>query len=48
MTYTDSLISQAARYWNRGEYLPIDLFAEMLGMGLDVEALERNYMKDPA
>lgn len=48
MTHADFLIHQATRYWNRGEHLPIDLFAQLIAAGLDVDALERTHMKEPA
>ena len=42
-TYAEWLEQRAATYWDRGEHVPLDLFYEMLGSGLDVEALESNH-----
>lgn len=43
MTYTAYLIRHAFAHWDRGDRLPIDLFAEMLGAGLDVQEIEYQY-----
>jgi len=46
MNANEFLLRKAERYWNRGLPLPIDLFAQLLSAGLDVEALERKHRKD--
>jgi hypothetical protein len=43
----DFLLRRATAFWNRGQRLPLDLFYQLLGAGLDVEALEAQHMKDP-
>lgn len=48
MTHPEFLLRQAEDYWNNGHHLPIDLFARMISAGLDVDALERKHMKEPA
>jgi hypothetical protein len=40
-TYHEHLITRAQSHWAVGHRLPVDLFAEMLSAGLDVEELER-------
>jgi hypothetical protein len=47
MTLSDFLVRQARAFWDRGERLPLDLFAQLNSAGLDVDALERTYMKEP-
>lgn len=47
MNANEYLLRQARPFWDRGEPLPIDLFARLLSAGLDVEALERKHMKEP-
>lgn len=42
------LLRRASVFWNCGQHLPLDLFYQMLGAGLDVDALERKHMKEPA
>lgn len=47
MTYhQESLIDQAMHYWNRGESIPLNLFASMAAEGLDVERLEAIHKED--
>lgn len=41
---TASLMRQAHEHWNRGEPVPLDLFAQMAREGLDVPALEARYL----
>ena len=48
MTHAEFLTRQARRYWSRGERLPIDLFAQLISVGIDVGTLERRYLKEPA
>jgi phage-related baseplate assembly protein len=48
MTESEFLIRQAQAYWSQGQRLPLDLFANLISAGLDVDALERRYMKEPA
>lgn len=38
--YQESLLDEAMTYWNRGESIPLNLFASLAAEGLDVEALE--------
>ena len=44
MTLDEHLIARAMPYWQDGQSLPIDLFAEMQSEGLDVVALERRHL----
>lgn len=44
MTLVEWLIRRARHYWDKGQQIPVNLFAEMIGAGLDVEALERQYL----
>lgn len=46
MTYSEHLLRKASSHWDKHEPLPIDLFYEMLGQGLDVETLERQHKED--
>lgn len=39
------LVRKARGYWERNEQLPLDLFAKLAGMGVDVETLEQRYMR---
>jgi hypothetical protein len=45
MKYHDWLLRRANRYWRKGESLPLDLFMELVGAGLDVEALEKQHQQ---
>ncbi len=45
MTLIDWLVYRAQHYWERGNQIPLDLFAEMQAEGLDVVSLERQYLK---
>lgn len=47
MSASEYLIRQARNYWEKGERLPLDLFARFISAGLDVDALERKYLKEP-
>lgn len=44
---TASLLRQAHEYWDRGEPVPLDLFATMAQEGLDVQGLEARHLKEP-
>jgi hypothetical protein len=48
MNLQDHLLRRAQAFWDRGQQLPLDLFYQLLGAGLDVEALEAQHMKEPA
>jgi hypothetical protein len=48
MNAREHLLRRATAFWNRGQRLPLDLFYQLLGAGLDVEALEAQHMKEPA
>ncbi len=39
------LVRKARGYWERNEHLPLDLFAELVGLGVDVETLEQRYLR---
>jgi hypothetical protein len=43
MTYEAYLIRRAIGFWHVGSRLPLNLFAEMLAAGLDVEEIEYQY-----
>lgn len=45
--YTESLLARADAHWSAGDVLPIDLFAEMVGEGINVEALEPRHLQQP-
>lgn len=45
VTLIDWLVYRAQHYWERGNQIPLDLFAEMQAEGLDVVSLERQYLK---
>lgn len=44
--YQESLIDQAMVYWEKGEPVPLNLFASMAAEGLDVEALEAKHIQN--
>lgn len=46
MTLSEWLIKRARRYWVVGAQLPLDLFYEMLSAGLDVSALEEQFIEE--
>lgn len=46
--YLDALLDRADAFWTRGEPLPIDLYADLLAAGIDVETLEHRQRKEPA
>lgn len=48
MHLDDFLIARAMPYWEDGQSLPLDLFAEMQSEGLDVVALERRHLNHNA
>lgn len=39
------LIREARRIWEDNEPIPIDLFAQLLELGVNVEAMERKYLR---
>lgn len=41
MTIQDHLVSRARSHWGNGNPIPLDLFYEMLGAGIDVDAEEK-------
>jgi len=41
----NKLVRRARGFWERNEQLPLDLFAEMVELGVDVETLEQRYMR---
>lgn len=41
---TNPTLELALTYWEEGEPLPLDLFAELLAQGYDVEALEAQHL----
>jgi hypothetical protein len=43
MTLSEHLLRRSQAYWDVGSPVPIDLFYEMLGAGLDVDALEKQH-----
>lgn len=43
MTHSDYITRRIDAHLNRGERIPIDLFYEALGAGLDVDAIERRH-----
>lgn len=46
MTHHEWLIQKASVFWNQGQQLPLDLFYQLIGAGLDVAALERKDVKE--
>lgn len=40
-----SLINEAKSYWGNNESIPLDLFAQLNELGVDVERLERHYLR---
>lgn len=45
MSHASFLIARARPYWEQGQSLPLDLFAEMQSIGMDVVALEQQYLR---
>lgn len=43
MNLIDHALTRAHLCWDVGAPLPIDLFYELIGLGLDVETLERKH-----
>lgn len=43
MTLQDNLLFRAEAYWLADDPLPTDLFAALLGAGVDVEAEEKKF-----
>jgi hypothetical protein len=41
--YTERLCRQADALLNKGELIPVDLFAKLAEAGIDVTTLERNH-----
>ncbi|HCL3314600.1 TPA: hypothetical protein N2A14_002608 [Pseudomonas aeruginosa] len=48
MDYESAALQQALTYWSEGLPIPLDLFAELLAEGYDVEALEEKHLADPS
>lgn len=46
MDYDSPTLTLAMTYWEQGTPIPLDLFAELLAEGYDVEALEAKHLKD--
>lgn len=44
--YIERLLEEAHEYWDRGESVPLTLFAQMTREGLDVEGLEIKHKKE--
>jgi hypothetical protein len=45
ITLLDHLKRRAELHWRNYEPLPLDLFADMLNAGLDVDQMEREYKR---
>lgn len=43
MNYYDHLVMRARSYWGNEQELPLELFSEMLAVGIDVQAEEEKY-----
>lgn len=43
MNHIKFLISKAKRHWRNHTPVPLDLFYEMLGAGIDVAAVEQDF-----
>lgn len=43
MTEAEFLIARARPYWQQGQPIPLDLFAEFMSLGLDVDAIAAEY-----
>ena len=41
----ERLLDEAHEYWDRGRQTPLDLFARLAQTGLDVEALQLQYLE---
>jgi hypothetical protein len=41
----NNAIRRARRQWEKNRHISLDLFAELVEMGVDVEALEAKYLK---
>ena len=41
----ECLLDEAHEYWDRGHQIPLDLFARLAQTGLDVEALQLQYLE---
>ena len=39
------LVRKARGYWERNEHPPLDLFAQLVELGVDVESLEHRYLR---
>lgn len=47
MTYLqERLLDEAKDMWERGIRIPVTLYSDLAGTGLDVPALEEQYFKD--
>jgi hypothetical protein len=47
MTAAERALRRAHLYWDAGSALPVDLFYELVGLGMDVETLEHKHRADP-
>lgn len=43
MTLIDHLMARAEGHWGNHDPLPLDLFAEMISAGIDVDGAERAF-----
>jgi len=41
----NNAIRRARRLWEKNKQIPMDLFAELVELGIDVQALEDKYLK---
>lgn len=48
MTTAEFYTRRAEEFLLRGERIPIDLFYELVALGVDVDALERSILQEPA
>ena len=48
MTPIEFYCNRAEEFLLRGERIPIDLFYELVALGVDVDALERSIPQEPA
>lgn len=46
MTHIEYLLLKASIYWSAGSRLPLDLFAEMMSIGIDVGAAEEKFNQE--
>lgn len=43
MNYYDHLVMRARSYWGNDQELPLELFSEMIAVGIDVQTEEEKY-----